>query len=69
MTQTSERLNEVLDRIDSTEPADRYVHHADLVHAIHEIEDVGGTVPAKVHQLAEDLLNDAMEARFENMPV
>jgi hypothetical protein len=69
MKETSPELQAVLARINASDLRGRYKHHADLVHAIHDIEDVGGRVPAAVHQLAEDLLAEATEAWFENMPV
>ena len=69
MSKSSKALTQVLAQIDAAGMETRYLYHSELIRAISDIEDAGGSVPQTVKHLAEDILAEVIEARFDNMPV
>ncbi len=69
MTQRMNELNELMRKIESAHPDARRLHQPQLSKLIEELTAAGEHVPARAKNLNEELLNDAIEARFDNFPV
>jgi len=69
MTSSKTKLDEILMRIESAPETDRHSYYAALSAEIEALTDAGETVPLAVRDLAEELLAEGIEARFDNMPV
>lgn len=65
----SRRLTALLEEIDNSSDETRYTYHEPLMDAIHAVEADGQAVPQSARDLAEALLLELTEARFDNMPV
>lgn len=64
-----ENAEEIALRIAQTTGAQRYELHEDLHRSLSRIRLNGGKVPAKLRRLDLDLVDEALEASFDNMPV
>lgn len=62
-------LNRLRDRIVAARPETRHAFQPALAEMIERMEAAGEPVPAEFRNLSEDLLNDAIERQFDNMPV
>lgn len=69
MDNISQKLQDLHDAILNAEPQERQKLQPELADIIADCEAKGAHVPARIHELNEDLLSDAMEAQFDNMPV
>ncbi|MBY5972995.1 hypothetical protein [Pseudooceanicola marinus] len=59
----------VSELISGTRPGSRHHHLPELHDLIGNYTRRGLVVPAPLRQLQEDLTNEAIESRFDNMPV
>lgn len=64
-----ENAEEIARRIAHTTGAQRFELHDDLHRSLSRIRLSGGEVPAKLHRLDLDLVDEALEVSFDNMPV
>jgi hypothetical protein len=62
-------LEELHDRILAAEPGARYLLQPELGALIESLETAGEAVPEGIRALNDELVTEAIEARFENMPV
>ena len=69
MTRLQTELTALIDRIDATHPEAKHRFHSQLSALIDRMDASGERVPPQARHLAEDLVNDAIEAQFDNMPV
>lgn len=69
MTTLSEDIKRLHDRILQTDADTRYRFQPRLAEAIVELDRAGAPVPPRIRNLNDELLNDAIEARFDNLPV
>ena len=69
MTPNAKQLNDILEQVENAAGDKRHLFYSDLQTAIHTMQEAGEDVPASVRDLAEILLSEAVEARFDNMPV
>ena len=69
MTPNAKHLNDILEQVENASSDSRHLFYSDLQTAIHTMQEAGEDVPASVRDLAETLLSEAVEARFDNMPV
>ena len=63
------RLDSLMLKIKQAGPVTRFKLQPQLSSLIHEIEAQGTRVRRHTRLLNEELLNEAIEAQFENMPV
>ena len=69
MRPDTQGLTAILTKIERTSREDRYLLHEPLMAKIHELHAAGHPVPPRARAVAEELLLDLTEARFDNMPV
>lgn len=69
MTRSEQQLAAVLAKIRQCDPATRYRHQPELQSLISRRIQAGDDVPARVRCLNSELVSEAVEARFDNMPV
>ncbi|MEQ9259867.1 MAG: hypothetical protein RIG84_12315 [Roseovarius sp.] len=69
MNEISRKLQELHDAILSADAEARRSLQPELAEMIADCEAKGAHVPAQIHELNEDLLADAMEAQFDNIPL
>jgi hypothetical protein len=63
-----ERLNAVVARIEA-DPEGGWRHEEELHAALEELRRAGGEVPARLRDLDDRLIESAIEARFDNLPI
>lgn len=63
------RLNRLLGRIDEAGLEDRHQYYHALSREIHELREAGKPVPSELSLMAEEMLNEMVEARIDNLPV
>lgn len=70
---TSEELERKMAHVSSmiagTRPGSRHRHLPQLHELVGDFARKGVGVPASLRQLQEDLTNEAIESRFDNMPI
>lgn len=59
----------IASEISSAPEQDRLKHHDQLHRTLELIKLQGGKVPSQLHRLDLDLVDEAVEASFDNMPV
>lgn len=63
------RLDLLIHKIKQESPSARFRLQPQLGRLIIEMEEQGSTVQRRTKLLNEELLNEAIEAQFDNMPV
>lgn len=63
------KLANVSRLIGGTQPGVRHHHLSKLHELVGDFARAGTAVPPALRQLQEDLTNEAIESRFDNMPV
>lgn len=63
------QIERLRDEILKATPNARLRYEVRLREMIYDVERSGHRVPVKIKQLHSDLLNEAIEAQFDNMPV
>ncbi|QPM89104.1 hypothetical protein [Pseudooceanicola algae] len=69
MNDLQRKFADVSDLILSTRPGNRHRHLTKLHELVGDYSRKGVVVPLKLRQMQEDLTNEAIESRFNNMPV
>ena len=69
MSQMVKALDELIKEIDAADATDRAAFEPRLSRMIEDVEASGEPVPAGVKCLHEELVNEKIEAQFDNMPV
>ncbi len=69
MSNLTTRLDVLIHKIKQESPSARFRLQPQLNTLIHEIEAQGAKVHRGTKLLNEELLNEAIEAQFDNMPV
>jgi len=69
MTALTSELSALHRQILRESAARRYYHQPRLARLIERMEARGESVPSDIRCLNEELVNDAIEAQFDNMPV
>jgi hypothetical protein len=64
-----EKANALAAQIATAEGEARYELHQELHRALENIRAKGGTVPARLHSLDLELVDEEVEDSFDNMPV
>ncbi|WP_375691010.1 hypothetical protein [Pseudooceanicola sp. LIPI14-2-Ac024] len=69
MTELDMDVQHIVSEIAAADPVTRHMH-LDKVHdVVSRYALTGKGIPRQLRQLQEDLTNEAIEARFDNMPV
>ncbi|PJE31379.1 hypothetical protein SAMN06297129_3505 [Pseudooceanicola antarcticus] len=63
------KLADVSDLISGTRPGNRHRHLPQLHALVGDFARKGVGVPPRLRQLQEDLTNEAIESRFDNLPI
>ncbi|MBT9385521.1 hypothetical protein KM176_16730 [Pseudooceanicola sp. CBS1P-1] len=63
------KLADVSDLIAGTRPGNRHQHLTKLHELVGDFSRKGLNVPPNLRRLQEDLTNEAIESRFDNMPI
>jgi hypothetical protein len=69
MSKKAKALDALVTEIQSADPTERPTYEERLSSLIDDLEAQGETVPSFVKCLREELVNENIEARFDNMPV
>lgn len=69
MSQIIKALTDLVEEIEAADAKDRPVFEPRLSRMIDDVEACGETVPTSVKCLHEELVNEKIEAQFDNMPV
>lgn len=69
MTDLTTRLLTLKDEIRDANPGTRHAFAPQLAQLIEMMESKRLSVPADIHDLHDDLVNESIEAQFDNMPV
>lgn len=69
MTKISEELKRLHQEILSEDEAERHRFQPKLAAMIEALHAKGAPVPPHIRDLNEDLISDAMEAQFDNIPL
>ena len=69
MTDLMTQLSTLKDEIREANPDTRYAFAPQLAQLIEMMESKRLSVPAEIHDLHDDLVNESIEAQFDNMPV
>ncbi|MWB77935.1 hypothetical protein GLS40_07865 [Pseudooceanicola sp. 216_PA32_1] len=69
LTELEARTAEVTGAISSAKPGVRHLHLDALHGLVSEYALTGNGIPARLRQLQEELTNEAIEARFDNLPI
>lgn len=64
-----ENAEKIAEKIAQSTGEARTALHEDLHRSLSRIRQGGGKVPGKLHRLDLDLVDEAVEASFDNMPV
>ncbi|UZD91682.1 hypothetical protein [Cognatishimia activa] len=64
-----ERAQEIATKISDTSGDERFALHDQLHRTLELIKLRGGKVPSTLHRLDLDLVDEAVEAAFDNVPV
>lgn len=63
------RLSELKSQIANAAPGTRHVHLDGLNRLVTDFSHHGTEVPSHLRRLQDELTNEAIEARFDNLPV
>lgn len=69
MTSLKSELDRLEDQIARSDPDSRHRYQPQLRKLIRRMDVEGAQVPLAVRQLHEDLVCEAIEAQFDNLPV
>lgn len=69
MTELDSTARAIVSEIALADPATRHVHLDKLHGVISKYALTVNGIPRQLRQLQEDLTNEAIEARFDNLPV
>ena len=69
MTSIQTELEQLQSRIRQDKPETRYRFQPELRHLIGTMKKTGQKIPQKTKRLHDELLAEAIEAQFDNMPV
>lgn len=69
MSQIIKALADLVEEIEAADAKDRPAFEPRLSRMIDDVEACGEAVPANVKCLHEELVNEKIEAQFDNMPV
>jgi len=69
MTDLTQQLEKLHDRILDADADTRYLFQPQLSVLVEQLDDHGVRVPAGIRALEEELRAEAIEAQFDNMPV
>ncbi|WP_294621121.1 hypothetical protein [uncultured Roseovarius sp.] len=69
MSQSLKALAQLVEEIEAADAKDRPAFEPRLSRMIDDVEAGGEIVPARVKCLHEELVNEKIEAQFDNMPV
>ncbi|MGH1424708.1 MAG: hypothetical protein ACRBBU_08270 [Pseudooceanicola sp.] len=69
VSELDQKAEAVVAQIAGADPNARHTHLDQLHRVISDYALTGKGIPARLRQLQEDLTNEAIEARFDNMPV
>ena len=59
----------IVDRINAASPSDRLELQPQLAEALRQMQEHGIPVPARMRALDEELVSEALEDRFDNVPL
>ena len=69
ITELEIRAEHITSAISASRPGARHIHLTSLHGIVSEYALSGRAIPNHLRQLQEELTNEAMEARFDNLPV
>lgn len=69
MADLKQQLAQLEAEILSDESGMRHTHASKLANLIDQLERQGQTIPADIRNLHDELVNETIEAQFDNMPV
>lgn len=69
MADLKQELAQLKAEILNDESGMRYTHAPTLAKLIDQLEEQGQRVPADIRSLHDELVNESIEAQFDNMPV
>ena len=69
MTDKLQNLKDLVAEIEAAEPDAKIGFQKALSALVDEIEEAGGEVAPEVLSLRDELVNEVIEAQFDNMPV
>lgn len=69
MEKTLKRLHELQKQIAAVADMDRLAFEPEVTRLVAELDEQHEPVPQDIRNLAEELMGEAIEARFDNMPV
>jgi len=69
MTDLTEQLDQLIERIGSADPCKRHEYQPELCALIDRMREAGLPVPCETLSLRDELVSEAIEAQFDNMPV
>jgi hypothetical protein len=69
MADLKQQLTQLKEEILNDGSGARHLYASKLAQLMSELEKQGGSVPADIRCLHEELVNEAIEAQFDNMPV
>jgi len=69
MTELDTTAQAIVSEIAAADPVTRHQHLDKLHGVISRYALTGNGIPRQLRQLQEDLTNEAIEARFDNLPV
>lgn len=69
MSVSETRLNRLLARIEEAGLENRYQYYHALSREIHEMKEAGKPVPSNLSLMADEMLQEMVEARIDNLPV
>ena len=69
MTDMTQTVKDLLDRINAAEDDDKLAYQPQLGDLIAQLHVAGKPVPADVQTLNEALLNEVIERQFDNLPI
>lgn len=61
--------DELAQKIRASSPDDRLKLQPEFGRVLQELEQNGAAIPARLRNLHEQLLEEAIEARFDNLPI
>ena len=69
MADLNDQLAKLKEEILNGDPETRHRFEPQMAELIEDMENQGGSVPCDIRCLHEELVNEAIEAQFDNMPV
>ncbi|WP_371224399.1 hypothetical protein [Roseovarius sp. 2305UL8-3] len=63
------RLEELKTEIEDVAEMDRLAFEPEITRLVAQLDEQHETVPKDIRNLADELMSEAIEARFDNMPV